>query len=395
MSRTMLKRLVAIIAGTLAGLSPTFADPVADFYRGSTIRLHVSASVGGGYDHVARLFIKYFPQYLPGRPNMIVVNAPGAAGVVMSNSLYNVAPKDGTVLGMANLTMPMNQVITPAQVRYDANKFHWLGNLEESNGSIFTWHTSPTKTFQDALKRETIMGVSSRASVLYQLLVLSNRLLGSKFKVILGYEGNRVISIERGEIEGSASNLENFAGIAPHWMKDKQVNPGLINILIVNSPQRIPRYPDVPTMMRDDRQSRVQENAGVHDAAVGDLARDLHAARRAGGAGRGAAPRLRPDRPRSRLRCRDGALDVRDGAVHRRTDAGRCRAASLHLARHRGQAAWKRSNSDVRPFAFRRQSWSDRSGASSPAMTTAASRLRSATARRPTCALIRRGRASP
>lgn len=246
----MLKRLVAIIAGTLAGLSPTFADPVADFYRGSTIRLHVSASVGGGYDHVARLFIKYFPQYLPGRPNMIVVNAPGAAGVVMSNSLYNVAPKDGTVLGMANLTMPMNQVITPAQVRYDANKFHWLGNLEESNGSIFTWHTSPTKTFQDALKRETIMGVSSRASVLYQLLVLSNRLLGSKFKVILGYEGNRVISIERGEIEGSASNLENFAGIAPHWMKDKQVNPGLINILIVNSPQRIPRYPDVPTMMQ-------------------------------------------------------------------------------------------------------------------------------------------------
>ena len=150
MSRTMLKRLVAIIAGTLAGLSPTFADPVEDFYRGSTIRLHVSASVGGGYDHVARLFIKYFPQYLPGRPNMIVVNAPGAAGVVMSNSLYNVAPKDGTVLGMANLTMPMNQVITPAQVRYDANKFHWLGNLEESNGSIFTWHTSPTKTFQDA-----------------------------------------------------------------------------------------------------------------------------------------------------------------------------------------------------------------------------------------------------
>ena len=137
----------------------------------------------------------------------------------MSNSLYNVAPKDGTVLGMANLTMPMNQVITPAQVRYDANKFHWLGNLEESNGSIFTWHTSRTKTFQDALKRETIMGVSSRASVLYQLLVLSNRLLGSKFKVILGYEGNRVISIERGEIEGSASNLENFPGIAPQWMK--------------------------------------------------------------------------------------------------------------------------------------------------------------------------------
>jgi tripartite-type tricarboxylate transporter receptor subunit TctC len=225
------------------------ADPVEDFYRGNTIRLHVSASVGGGYDHVARMFIKYFPNYLPGKPNVIVVNSPGAAGIIMSNSLYNVAPKDGTVLGMANLTMPMNQLISPKQVRYDANKFHWLGNLEESNGSLFTWHTSATKTFADARKRETVMGVSSRTSILYQLLALSNRLLDSKFKIILGYDKNRVISVERGEIEGSASNIENFPGIAPQWMKNKMVNPELINILIVNAPKRLAKYPNVPTMM--------------------------------------------------------------------------------------------------------------------------------------------------
>ena len=243
------QRTAVFIAGTLAGLSPTLADPVADFYRGNTIRLHVSASVGGGYDHVARLFVRYFPNYLPGKPNMIVVNAPGAAGVTMSNSLYNVAPKDGTVLGMANLTMPMNQVIAPAQVRYDANKFHWLGNLEESNGSIFTYHTSPTKTFADARKRDTVMGVSSRTSILYQLLALSNRLLNSKFKIVLGYDQTRVISVERGEIEGSASNIENFPGIAPQWMKNKVVDPSLINILIVNAPERLEKYADVPTML--------------------------------------------------------------------------------------------------------------------------------------------------
>jgi tripartite-type tricarboxylate transporter receptor subunit TctC len=244
MSRFVITVLASICCGSAA-----LADPVEDFYRGNTIRLHVSASVGGGYDHVARLFIKYFPNYLPGKPNMIVVNAPGAAGITMSNSLYNVAPKDGTVLGMANLTMPMNQLISPKQVRYDANKFHWLGNLEESNGSIFTWHASPTKTFQDARKRETVMGVSSRTSILYQLLALSNRLLHSKFKIILGYDQNRVISVERGEIEGSASNIENFPGIAPQWMKDKMVNPDLINILIVNAPKRLAKYPNAPTMI--------------------------------------------------------------------------------------------------------------------------------------------------
>ena len=245
----MLKGLVAIIAAVLTGLSPARADPIADFYRGNTIRLYVSASAGGGYDHVARLFVRYFPNYLPGKPTMIVQNMPGAAGVTMSNWAYTVAPKDGTVLGMANLTMPMNQVIAPAQVRYDAGKFQWLGNLEESNGSLFTYHTSATKTFADARKRETVMGVSSRTSILYQLLALSNRLLGSKFKIVLGYDQTRVISVERGEIEGSASNIENFPGIAPQWVKNGIVDPSLINLLIVNAPQRLPKYPNVPTML--------------------------------------------------------------------------------------------------------------------------------------------------
>jgi tripartite-type tricarboxylate transporter receptor subunit TctC len=143
----------------------------------------------------------------------------------------------------------MNQVIAPGQMRYDARKFQWLGNLEESNGSLFTYHTSATKTFQDALNRETVMGVSSRTSILYQLLALSNRLLNSRFKIVLGYDQTRVISVERGEIEGSASNLENFAGIAPQWVKNNRIDSSLINILIINSPERLPRYPNVPTMI--------------------------------------------------------------------------------------------------------------------------------------------------
>ena len=95
----------------------------------------------------------------------------------------------------------------------------------------------------DARARETIMGVSSKTSVLYQMLALSNRLLDTKFKIILGYEQNRVISIERGEIEGSASTVQNYPGIAPHWNLDKD-----INILTVNADKRLPRFPNAPTM---------------------------------------------------------------------------------------------------------------------------------------------------
>src|SRR5262245_13525180 len=223
---------------------PALAQPPADFYRGQTIKLHVSTSPGGGYDLVSRIFVKYFPSYMPGRPNVIVVNMPGAAGVSMTNWAYNVAPKDGTIIGMPNLTVPMNQVIIPDQVRYDATKLNWIGNLEEATASLFTWHTSKTRTIQDAMVRETIMGVSSKASVLYQMLALSNKLLDTKFKIILGYEGNRVISIERGEIEGSASTLQNYAGIAPHWVPARD-----LNILAVNAEQRVQKFPDVPTMM--------------------------------------------------------------------------------------------------------------------------------------------------
>jgi tripartite-type tricarboxylate transporter receptor subunit TctC len=168
---------------------------------------------------------------------------PGAAGVTLANWTANVAPKDGTMLGMANLTVPMNQVIAPDQVRYDSTKLNWVGNLEQAILSLFTWHTSATKTMADARARETIMGVSSKTSVLYQMLALSNKLLNTKFKIILGYEGNRVISVERGEIEGSASTIQNYPGIAPNWVLERD-----INMLTVNAEQRVPRFPDAPTM---------------------------------------------------------------------------------------------------------------------------------------------------
>jgi tripartite-type tricarboxylate transporter receptor subunit TctC len=241
----IIARLSVVLAIVCGGaISPVQAQSVADFYRGQTIKHYVSASVGGGYDMVSRIFVKYFPNHMPGRPTVIVVNMPGAAGVSMTNWAYNVAPKDGTVIGMANLTVPMNQVTSPNQVRYDATKLNWIGNLEEATLSLFTWNTSKTKTIQDAIAHETIMGVSSKSSVLYQMLALSNRLLGTKFKIILGYEGNRVISIERGEIEGSASTLQNYAGIAPHWVPARD-----LNILVVNAEKRVAKYPAVPTMM--------------------------------------------------------------------------------------------------------------------------------------------------
>lgn len=238
----VLQRLLVVFAGMLASLSPARADPVEDFYRGATIKLAVSASAGGTYDLAARVFTRHFAAQVPGHPNVIILNMPGAVGT--ANWLYSVADKDGTVLGMPIQSVPLNQVVMPKNIRYDATRFHWIGNLEGATGIIFTYRTSPTRTVQDALARETVMGVPSRASTAYQLLALSNRLLNTRFKIISGYERNRVIAIESGELEGTASNIENLAGLAPLWLPKK-----LINIVLVNAPKRIARAPDTPTML--------------------------------------------------------------------------------------------------------------------------------------------------
>jgi tripartite-type tricarboxylate transporter receptor subunit TctC len=236
------RSLVAVALASCLVPSSILADPVADFYRGNTIKLYVAASPGGTYDLVARLFVKHFASHVPGRPTVIVMNMPGAMGV--PNFAANVAARDGTVIGLPNATVPMNQLVTPQQVRYDVTKFNWIGNLEQATGSIFTFHTSPTKTIHDAKTRETVMGVPARSGLAYQYLALSNKLLSTKFKIIAGYERNRVIAIERGELEGSATTIQNFAGLAPHWMPNN-----LINILTVYAQQRLPRLPNAPTMI--------------------------------------------------------------------------------------------------------------------------------------------------
>lgn len=243
--------LAAIAA--LAAFPPTAA---ADFYKGKTVTLYVGAGAGGGYSFFGRVFAKYYDKYIPGKPNVIVVNTPGAGGTKMTNWAANVAPKDGSAVGMPLMPVAINQHLRPKAVRYDATKLNWIGNMERSIAVLFTWHTSKTKTIQDATQRVTTMGGSGKSSPIYQMLTLSNKLLGTKFKIVLGYKGgDRAVAIERGEVEGSFSTLQNFRAMTPHWFEGGK-NP--LNVLVQNAVTRSPEIPDVPTMMElakndDDR----------------------------------------------------------------------------------------------------------------------------------------------
>ena len=221
------------------------ADAVADFYRGKTVTLVVASGAGGGYDFFGRTLAKHMGRHIPGNPTLIVQNMPGAGGARMVNHLYNVAAQDGTMLGVPLAPAAMAQVLDPSpSIKYDATKLHWIGNLENSVGILFVWHGSPVRTVADAMTRVTPLAGSGKSSATYQIPVLANALLGTKFNVVLGYPGAAEMehAIERGEVDGRAATWQTLNATQPTWIKG-----GKVRIIIQNVLKRAPQLPDTPT----------------------------------------------------------------------------------------------------------------------------------------------------
>jgi tripartite-type tricarboxylate transporter receptor subunit TctC len=222
------------------------AETVADFYRGKTITLIVASGVGGGYDFFARALAKHMGRHIPGSPTLIVQNMPGAGGARMVNYAYNVAAQDGTVIGVPLAPTPMVQVLDPGSIRYDATKLHWLGNLENSVGILYVWHASPTKTMADAMTRVTPLAGSGKSSATYQMPVLANALLGTKFNVVLGYPGAAEMehAAEKGEVDGRMAVWQTLKTTQPSWIADNQVRFLAQSVL-----ERSPQLPQTPTFV--------------------------------------------------------------------------------------------------------------------------------------------------
>ena len=136
------------------------AQSVADFYRGKTVEILVGAAAGGGYDVVARLIANHMPRHIPGNPAIVVRNMPGATGLVMTNHLYNVARRDGTVLGMPTSNVPIEprlRLISPdgSAIKFDVGRFGWIGTPLQEPQVTWVWHTAPAKSAADLKKRRS------------------------------------------------------------------------------------------------------------------------------------------------------------------------------------------------------------------------------------------------
>ncbi len=244
----MSKRLLATLAGVLVlGAPSAQADPVADFYKGKQVRMIVRTTVGGDYDQYSRLVARFMGKYIPGNPSFIVVNMPGGGGITAANYMAQVAPRDGTVMGVLSQGLPMDQAlgISP-QLKADLREFNWIANVVYSNQLLVVWHASPTKTIEDAKKRVTTIGTTGAGSVSVQYPAFYNNVLGTKFKIVFGYPGGQMIDLamERGEVEGRGANpYSGWMASKPTWIPEKKIIP-----LVQAGIEKEPALPDTPLL---------------------------------------------------------------------------------------------------------------------------------------------------
>jgi tripartite-type tricarboxylate transporter receptor subunit TctC len=215
-----------------------------DFYQGKTINFVIGYPVGGGYDTYSRLIAAHLGDHLAGHPSVIPLNMPGAVTIRATNYLYNEAPKDGTVIGMIDQAIYLNQILGTAQLRADAVRFNWIGRIVGNSAVLYAWHLAPVKKIQDALVRELIVasdGVSSRLN----WLVL-NSVVGTKLKLISGYPGTGEarIALERGEIEAMSQPWPIIKTELAQWLDDKK-----ISLLVQTGVDKNPGLAGVPRMI--------------------------------------------------------------------------------------------------------------------------------------------------
>ena len=225
---------------------PAHAQSPEEFYKGKTVEIYVGTNPGGGYDLYGRLIGRHMGAHIPGRPSVIVKNMPGAGHLKMTNWLYNVAPRNGTMLGVAPQAIAIEQAMGTEGIQYDSRKFTWIGRVAPVVEVTYTWHTSATKTLEDARRRETIMGGSGAASPTVFYLKALNQLAGTRFNVIPSYPSNAEtnLAMQRGEVEGGSKAWASMKVDNADWLRN-----GKVNILVQYADARAADLPNVPLMM--------------------------------------------------------------------------------------------------------------------------------------------------
>jgi len=270
-----------VVFAFLCLLSWSFdAHAQAPFYQGKTIRIIVGTAPGNLYDLWARLIAAHMGKHIPGNPDFIVQNMPGAGHVVAANHLYSVAKPDGlTLIGSIIPSLYLNQLVGREEIQFDWAKYSWIGSPARGGSQMYMRADTPYKTIEDVRSAKEppkcgATGVTGPDSYLPKLL---QEVVGAKFTIVTGYPGGSDIdlAVERGEVHCRAFTIEAFFGREPYttWRKS-----GFVRNLFQTGERRDARLPDTPTVAELMKQYKTPE-AGRRLATVllaaGDMGRPM------------------------------------------------------------------------------------------------------------------------
>ncbi len=247
------------------------------FYEGKSVKVVVGFTSGGFYDRWSRLLARYVPKYLPGNPEMVVQNMPGAGGLIAANHLYTVAKPDGQTVGMMSYGMYLDQMVGRKEVQYDVRKFNWIGSPEKSEVLLYMRSDAPYKSIEDIRKAATPpkCGSTGTAGTDYILARLIEETLGAKIDTVLGYPGGSEIdlAVEKGEVQCRGLTAAPFFGREPFisWRKRN-----FVNVLLYGGVKRDKRIAETPTIYEIfEREKTPAETRAVADVILrgGDFGR--------------------------------------------------------------------------------------------------------------------------
>jgi tripartite-type tricarboxylate transporter receptor subunit TctC len=231
----------------ILSLSNAQAQSVEEFYKNKQYKVLVGSTPGGGNDLFARMFAKHFGNHVPGNPTWTVVNMPGAGGILVTQQIYSLQPKDGSVIAAVQRGIPLEPLLSGKNLKYDSLKMKWLGSLNKETNLIIAWHTAPVKKADDLFKYEFICGAAGGGADSLTYPRLLNRTLGTHFKIVTGYAGGeeQSLAMERGEVHGRASvPWTTVRANHGQWLRE-----GKINIIVQMALERDPDLPDVPNIL--------------------------------------------------------------------------------------------------------------------------------------------------
>jgi tripartite-type tricarboxylate transporter receptor subunit TctC len=223
------------------------ADAVSDFYRGKALSLIAGFPPGGGYDTYVRILARHYGRFIPGQPQVVPSNMPGAGSLSAANHIYRATTPDGLTLAMFASSAVMEPLLGNKAALFDPTKFSWIGSMSNDVAYCGVWQgRGAPASFDEMLTKETIFGGGAPAAVTFQHPMVLKNVLGAKIRVISGYAGSHdiVLAMHRGEVNGVCGLFTS--SIRAQF--DDDVKNGRLKLVIQMGSKRSDAFGAVPSV---------------------------------------------------------------------------------------------------------------------------------------------------